>query len=185
MGFGLFLAFVAGLNWLLPKLVRPSPAPIPQKNQIDEYMLGAKAIRFDKTGKIVEKLNIEGVYHIQGEDFMSLRFPELALHRDNLLWTIKANSGKSFHSKEHSFERIDLKNHVEINVDQDAPNNWRMQTDSLSIFPLKELVVSDAPVSIFSGNLLIESQGVHGDLKLGLVDLKKEVTSYYEMPTDD
>lgn len=180
--FAAMIGFILGLNWLFQLMFKPTlPAPSSQK-VIDEYMMGAFAVRYDKEGKISEQLDIQEVYHVQGDEFMVLKSPRLTLHRPKLTWTVKANEGKSFFDKDNIFHQVNLEDRVEITMENHEPGNWRLLTDALTVFPKEEIASTDSAVRLYSGNLLIEGTGMVGWLKLGQVNLNHEVSSYYEMP---
>lgn len=145
-------------------------------------MISAQAKRFNKEGILSEQIKIDAVYHVQGDEYMVLKSPELILHRDNLTWTVTASSGKSYFKHDNIFQKIDLQNHVEITLEQESPERWKMLTDQLSVYPKEELARTLSPVSLYSGNLFIESIGMEGYLKLGQVTLNQEVSSVYEAP---
>lgn len=179
IGFGAFLGLIGLLNWALPHFVKPEPnAPI-TKNTVDEYMIGAKAIRFDKQGKLAEKLYVAEISHLLTQEYMQLTAPKLIMNRDNLTWVIQAQSGKSFHPKDEPFERIELEQGVQIQLIQDPPHNWVLNTDKLTLLPREEKAITESEVNIHTDGLTIEGQGMLGDMKLGQIDINSQVKTTY------
>jgi lipopolysaccharide export system protein LptC len=179
IGFGALISLIIAMNWLLPSLVKPTPHNAPGENLIDEYMLGAKAIRYDDNGQIAEKLFVASINHVQNQDYMTLEAPKLIMNRDNLTWVVQAQSGKSFNPQDNPFAKIELDNNVEIHMLQQPPQAWVLKTEKLTLLPREEKAVTDEHVTIHSNQLTIEGQGMHGDLKQGQIDLNHQVKTTY------
>lgn len=176
----LLVSVLVGFNWLSPMFVKPKYAPVQDQALMDEYMLGATAVRYDEHGNIAERLHVDNINHIQSQDYMTLHQPILMMKRDQMTWHVKAKTGKSYREEENHFTKIVLNEDVEIQIDQTTPGSWVLRTQELSLLPKEEIAYTDETVTISSNQLNIEGQGMQGDMKSGEIQLKHQVKTRYD-----
>lgn len=108
------------------------------------------------------------------KDYIFVKKPIFyALDEKNLRWEVNAKEGYG-HQKE---EKIVLNNDVVISHTTTPPTT--MSTQSLIIFPRKNIALTDETVLIQQGNSHIEAKGMSIDFQTGRITLKHKAQGRY------
>jgi LPS export ABC transporter protein LptC len=118
------------------------------------YSEGINSIRFDAQGKV--DYTLQAIRQISYKNAVTeLEEPLIQLYKDgDSHWKITANTGKISASADGSnkFDQIDLIGEVEVYQLDEFGNRTVLSTDFLSVDPTQEILNTDSPVNMYSGN---------------------------------
>jgi len=145
-------------------------------------MIGAHYHSTDSQGNIHEQLSAEYGKHYPFNNSFELDSPELTVYGPHgEIWHIHANKGTSSHGSDTVIlsERVQ----IEHRAKQDAPKVV-VNTARLIVHPNDRTADTDAPVTITYPQVVLQGQGLHGDMKAGTLKLLREITGHYEPLTE-
>jgi lipopolysaccharide export system protein LptC len=141
-------------------------------------MVKAIYTRMDEQGLLASQIYTSKMTHYPHDDVSKFTDPRIIIFtQDRQPWNVTAEQGVS----QHGITQVTLQNNV--NVHQNAgPNNQELTltTSSLTIFPETQTAYTNQPVTIIQPGTVINSVGLHADLKKGVVELLSKASGVYE-----
>lgn len=148
------------------------------KNNPDAFMVNAAYVSFDVTGKVHNQITMTKMTHLPANDMSEFTKPKIVIYdKDDQPWNIIADNGES----QAGIEEVHLSNNVKVH--QDAGKNNReitITTSHLTIFPQERIAITDQPITIIQPGEVINSVGLHADLKKSEVELLSKAHIDYQ-----
>lgn len=144
----LLLAFALSINWVMDES-EDSDDELP-RNEPDVYMLNASIEQFDDEGSLQHKIDADRFTHFPLTNLTTMKSPAMALaHSEQQSpWNITAAEGRILPASEYREEVIELWTNV-LAVRNGLEGRFvNIQTDSLTIYPERDYLETDAKVFI-------------------------------------
>ncbi|MCF7981442.1 MAG: LPS export ABC transporter periplasmic protein LptC [Pseudomonadales bacterium] len=128
----------------------------PQNAEPDFYLLNAKSVEFDQSGKLRYRFNAQQLDHFPKGDYTLVKTPDITLfHNDGTPWYINARQGRITAGN----ESIKLWDQVVIIRDsQEEP--MKMETRTLTIIPKQDIAKTEQDVVITNRAGRIDATGM-------------------------
>lgn len=129
--------------------------PLPLTEEIDGYLLDARAVEYDTDGLPKRTLDADRITHYVRADRTLLQGPDITLFREQRSpMRVRARQGEVFGAD----DEVLLKREVRV-TDVDDPQ-FRLETDSLRLEPDRDYGETDAPVMIYQRSGQVRSIGM-------------------------
>ena len=144
----LLLAFALSVNWLLDGSEQPEERE--PDNEPDLYMLNASVEQFDDDGSLQHQINAQRLTHFPLTDLTIMKSPTMALGhtQGREPWGITAQEGRIIPRSEYREEIVEFWNNVHAKRTAAQGRFISIQTESLTIYPERDYLETDARVSI-------------------------------------
>lgn len=161
----LVLVFVLGIGaiaagWINETRLRPitERADLMIPDNIDYYLTNLRYRSMNSDGNVDYEFNSPRLEHYPRTDVSTIEIPSLKIFRDRDHWQVDANTGEF----EHQLNVLHLRESVVMQRQGDNP--LRINAESISFEPDRDLVVSDSTISMLSDQAMIEAEGAVFDL---------------------
>jgi lipopolysaccharide export system protein LptC len=143
----------------------------------DAYMLNASYLRTNEQGRQNFVLFSPLITHFKHQDTAFFQKPRIFIFKDDEKWQVTSKTGKSIHGA----ATVYLQDDVKIRQLPSSKNiDTLLTTKSLTVFPKKNLVMTNELVSIVQPGLKINSKGLRGDLNMGQIKLLSKARGQYD-----
>ena len=138
-------------------------------NEPDLYMLNATIEQFDGKGSLQHRIDANRLTHFPLTDLTTMMSPTIALAqtRDREPWNITAQEGRIIPRSEYREEIVELWNNVLAARSGRQGRFINIQTESLTIYPERDYLETDARVSIESETGRTTAAGMNAFLDAG------------------
>lgn len=174
-------AAVAVIGWNrvanTPTTAAPAPPPgaVPQSDfALAEFTL----TMLDESGELSVRLNGSAMRHDPAGERSAFDQPRARIHHAGLTWQASARSG--WISDDGSTIRLD--DEVRLTREAGRLPALALRTESLLLFPEREVARSAEPVQIMQPSGEVSGRGLRVDLSAGQYRLEAQVKGRYEMP---
>lgn len=147
-------------------------------HQLDFYMQGVTATRFDKQGQLVSSLYSPKVTHYPHQDTYLLENPDIQLREENnpQPWQIRAYHGKALHQMTY----VELWEDVRIHQNNSSAHpTTTILTSFLIVKPKIKYAETDKPVTFLQPGTRINSIGMRAYFNQQKVELLSHARGYY------
>ena len=144
----LLLAFALSINWVMDESEEQDDE-IP-RNEPDIYMLNASIEQFNDEGMLQHRIDADRFTHFPLTNLTTMKSPAMALaHSERQSpWNITAKEGRILPASDYREEVIELWTNV-VAARSGAEGRFvNIQTDSLTIYPERDYLETDAKVFI-------------------------------------
>ncbi|MCP5215878.1 MAG: LPS export ABC transporter periplasmic protein LptC [Pseudomonadales bacterium] len=147
-----------------------------QNAEPDFYLLNAKSVQFDESGKIRYRFNAQRLNHFPEGDYTLIETPDVTLfHNDGTPWYISARQGRITSGS----ESIKLWDQVVIlRGSQEEP--LKMETRTLTIVPKKDIAKTEQDVVITNRAGRIDATGMIAYIDENRMELLSNVRVRHE-----
>lgn len=144
---------------------------------MNAFMHGLNVIQYDLKGNIQISISAPISKHYPKDDLLYLSHPKVIVYtEDRIPWDISADYGNST----HNHQIVKLWGHVKLHQPENQHSvETTIDTEALTFYPKKSLVLSDEKVSIAQPGSLIEGRGINADLKNGIIQLLSQSRGRY------
>jgi len=144
----LLLTFALSINFVLDEAEEPEDQT--PRNEPDLYMLNATVEQFDEDGQLQHRINADRFTHFPLTDLTTMKSPTMALaHSEHSSpWNITATDGRILPGTNYREEIVELWNNVLATRGGRQGRFVNIQTDSLTIYPERDYLETDAKVLI-------------------------------------
>jgi len=148
-----------------------------EKSRFANYFLeDFKLTAHDKTGKIKYTLSAKRLDNFEDEKMAEIKNIEAEFFNAESSLTVTSAKANLFHKS----NVIEFYDGVKINRPKQSNRPaLALETEKITLLGDEEVLQTDSPVSVKSGNTLFESQGMKFDNKLGELELKSNVKGTY------
>lgn len=149
----------------------------PLASQPDAFMENVTAVLMNQQGKPTLKMTTPKMIHFAKDDSTTLMTPHIIIYRPSMApWHVDAKHAKTLLGK----QQIQLWDNVVIQHERDTENpNTLIQTESLTLFPGKQVVETDQPITLKQPNTLIHAIGMLANMETGTVQLFSKAEGEY------
>lgn len=144
----LLLAFALSINFVLDEAEESDEQPL--RNEPDLYMLNATIEQFDNDGALQHRIDASRFTHFPLTDLTTMKSPimDLAHAQERAPWNITAADGRIIPGSDYREEVVELWNNVLATRSGNEGRFINIQTDSLTIYPERNYLETDAKVFI-------------------------------------
>lgn len=143
----------------------------------DAYLVNAHYLRTNSIGKPDVALFSPYVTHYKTDDTSFYSNPHIYLYKNGDQWRITSKTAKGVNGVETFY----LYNGVTVKqLPSSKGRGTLLSTDSLTVFPKKDLVTTQDFVTIEQPGLKITAKGLKGDLKTGNIQLLSKTRGQYD-----
>ncbi len=146
-------------------------------NRPDSYMENVVAVIMNENGKPSLKIEAPAMVHYAENDRTHLAKPKVTVFREfPYPWYINADYAEI----NNGIQQIIFQNHVIIHHPSDASNPLTtMTTDSLTVFPSKQMAKTGDAVTITQPDIIVHAVGMLANLNDGTVKLLSKARGEY------
>lgn len=164
------------VGWIYESRLRPltERADLVIPDNIDYYLVNLRYRAMNMEGNLDYEFESPRLEHYPHTDISTIEIPSLQIFRDESNWQVDANSGEF----EHQENVLRLKEQV-VMIRQ-GENPLRVNTDSISFEPDRDLVISDAAISMHSEQAVIEAETATFDLAGRIYRFSNTRATYYD-----
>ncbi len=143
----------------------------------DYYLEDFKTRKYDQQGVLEYQITGASLAHYPTDDRSEIKQPLLILHKDDVKWHIKSETGQLLRNPDV------FTLHGEVLVDRDSADGktLNIRTSELSISPEGNQVHTQQAVDIISDTWQLHSIGLHSTIDTGKLTLLSSVTGHYEV----
>lgn len=148
------------------------------KTTPDAFMIGAEYASFDVNGQLRNSIIVPKMLHYPANNVSEFTDPSMVFYSNKAEpWHVSANSGQS----QGGIEEIHLWDNVRIHQPAGPKNREvTINTNSLTIFPREESVITNAPITIKQPGAEVYAVGLRANLKKGEVQLLSGAKAVYQ-----
>ncbi|MBS0359137.1 MAG: LPS export ABC transporter periplasmic protein LptC [Proteobacteria bacterium] len=149
-----------------------------EENHPDAFVYNADVTRFDVSGEIASKMQVEKITHYLKNDTSHLDHPNILLYKkEQSPWQIKSNQALA----ERGIEKITFSKNVYLHQDKNSQNKSNtILTEQLYYYPKNEYAETDQKITVIQPAAVITSVGMQAHLKEGKVTLLSKAEGKYE-----
>lgn len=145
----------------------------------DAYLINASFLQTNELGEQEIVLSSPAVKHYQKDDRSFFEKPFIKLFKQGQHWIISSAQARGKNGAKIFY----LDKNVEVRELPSAKNaGTKFYTNSLTVFPQKELVVTKDSVTINQPGLKVTGKGLIGSLKDGTIQLLANSKGQYDPP---
>lgn len=176
----LVFVFVLGIGaiatgWIYETRLRPitERADLTIPDNIDYYLTNLHYRSMNTEGSVDYEFNSPRLEHYPRTDVSTIEIPSLKIFRDRDHWQVDANNGEF----EHQVNVLHLRESVVMQRRGDNP--LRINAESISFEPDRDLVISDSRIIMLSDQATIEAEQAVFDLGSKVYRFNNTRTTYY------
>ncbi len=183
----LILIAFALLSFGIGTLIKSTPSSLEGMNitirKPQEYMKEIFVTIFTEQGLLKDELTANYWAYLPAAQISTLITPHLTVHRpDGTIWTINAKKGEIKQPTLGTIEQIALQQDVVL--ERPATKTAvaiKLETNELQYQPKKKYAESDQLITMTKPDLKITGIGLRAFLDQGLVELLRDVKTYYTL----
>jgi lipopolysaccharide export system protein LptC len=176
----LILLIISATCWLAIKTAQSSLLDEKQNNSDpDFFMQDVVYLQMDDFGKMQNKISTPSLTHYALQSTYVFSYPRIEmLDKNNDLWLITANNGKSINDSETVFfwDNVEIK---QFNATATLQKSV-ITTSAATIYPHRKFAETDQPILFNQGGSVVQSTGAKLDLESAKVQLLSKVRGIYE-----
>ena len=177
----LVFVFVLGIGaiaagWIYETRLRPitQRADLIIPDNIDYYLTDLHYRSMNTDGNVDYEFISPRLEHYLRTDVSTIEIPSLKIFRDRDHWQVDANNGEF----EHQVNVLHLRESVVMQRQGDNP--LRINAESISFEPDRDLVISDSRISMLSDQARIEAEQAEFDLGGKIYRFNNTRATYYD-----
>ena len=139
------------------------------------FLRGTSASEYDAQGQLSAIITSPEIVHQPATDSARMRNPAFRFYEQGeLTWTVDASWGELYGNG----QRIELEQQVLI---ASADQRNQLKTPALTVFPKRQVAVTDRPVSLSAANGFTRATGMRANLKKERIELQQNVRGQYDI----
>lgn len=176
-----FLLIIVGItSWYALNLAKKTVIQhVVSDTNPDFFMNNVNFVQMDNDGIVQNQIATANVLHYVKDDGYFFTKPFLKmLDKNNQLWEITADSGKS-----NGNEKVNFIGNVQIQQvfgTKEKTVGTHVTTSAVTIYPDKKIAETNQPVVIMQGESMVNATGARMDFKASKLELLSRVKGQYE-----
>ncbi|RZU45160.1 LPS export ABC transporter protein LptC [Fluviicoccus keumensis] len=145
----------------------------------DYEVTGIEGVRTNQSGQVVELFSAQSIRHYPESDRSEIRRPVMRFFEDgNERWELRAAQAVGLNDNRN----ISLNGKVQAETLGEG-QSVSLETDMLEVDRDEQVLRTDSAVAIRSGNNILDSLGLHVDIRGRILELPAQVRGIYVLPS--